>query len=114
MEFAGPRYQSMKIEGAAIRIRMSHDAGLTATDKELHGFQIAGADHHFVDAQARIDAGTLLISSPQVSTPLAVRYAWSNYPAEANLINRAALPAAPFRTDDWDALTEVVQQFTGK
>ena len=47
---------------------------------------------------------TVIVSSPQVSDPVAVRYAWSNNPA-ANLYNKAGLPASPFRTDDWPGVT---------
>ncbi len=115
IEFSGPRYLSMKTEGSAIRIRFTHTAGgLVAAGGPLHWFQIAGADHKFVDAEAKVDGDTVLVQSPKVAAPLAVRYAWDNYPVGANLSNQAGLPAAPFRTDDWDALSEVAQQFTGK
>jgi len=43
-----------------------------------------------------------------------VRYAWDNYPQGANLYNAAGLPAAPFRTDNWDALADIAKQFTGQ
>jgi sialate O-acetylesterase len=49
-----------------------------------------------------------------VSAPVAVRYAWDDYPEGCNLYNGAGLPAAPFRTDTWDALTPVAARFTGK
>jgi sialate O-acetylesterase len=42
------------------------------------------------------------VSSPGVPHPVAVRYAWSAYPENPNLINTAGLPAPPFRTDDWE------------
>ena len=41
-----------------------------------------------------------------------VRYAWDNYPQGANLVNGAGLPAAPFRTDSWDAMPPIAAQFT--
>jgi sialate O-acetylesterase len=43
-----------------------------------------------------------------------VRYAWANYPFGCNLYNQAGLPAAPFRTDDWDILTKISEEFTAK
>ncbi|MEP6715263.1 MAG: hypothetical protein ABJC09_06795 [Terriglobia bacterium] len=46
--------------------------------------------------------------------PIAVRYAWDNYPDTANLYNGADLPAGPFRTDSWDTLSVIAQQFTAK
>jgi sialate O-acetylesterase len=115
LEFSGPRYSSMKVEGHAIRIRFTHvDGGLAAKDGPLKWFQIAGEDQHFVDAEATIDGDTVIVQSDKVATPVAVRYAWANYPIGCNLTNAAGLPAAPFRTDTWDALTEIAKEFTGK
>jgi sialate O-acetylesterase len=67
----------------------------------LGGFAIAGADRRFVWADARIENGRVLVWSDRVPRPAAVRYAWANNPAGANLYNREGLPAAPFRTDAW-------------
>ena len=44
---------------------------------------------------------TVVVSSPEVKEPVAVRYAFSMNPHGANLYNRDGLPAGPFRTDDW-------------
>jgi sialate O-acetylesterase len=115
LEYSGPRYASMKVEGDAIRIRFTHvDGGLVAKDGPLKWFQIAGEDRQFVDADATIDGDTVIVKSDKVPAPAAVRYAWANYPAGCNLVNAAALPAAPFRTDNWDALTDIAKEFTGK
>jgi sialate O-acetylesterase len=53
-------------------------------------------------------SGTLsyLVSSSSVAHPVAVRYAWAMNPS-CNLYDRAGLPAAPFRADDWDDLLYV-------
>jgi sialate O-acetylesterase len=67
---------------------------------KLVGFQIAGDDKKWVPADAKIDGATVVVSSPQVSQPVAVRYAWGNAP-DCNLYNQEGLPASPFRTDDW-------------
>ncbi len=114
IEYSGPVYASMKTEGSAIRVKFTHAAGLTAKDGPLHWFQIAGADQKFVDADAKIDGDSVIVSSPQVSAPVAVRYAWDNYPDTANLYNGAGLQAAPFRTDDWDAMPPIAAQMTAK
>ena len=100
--YSGPLYASMKVEGNAVRIRFSQvGGGLAAKDSEpLKGFAIAGADRKFVWADARIDNGMVVISSPDVANPLAVRYAWADNPV-CNLCNKEGLPASPFRTDDW-------------
>jgi sialate O-acetylesterase len=70
----------------------------------LKGFSIAGADRKFHWADARIDGETILVSSPDVTQPAAVRYAWADSP-ECNLFNKEGLPASPFRTDDWPGIT---------
>ncbi|MGA3159774.1 MAG: sialate O-acetylesterase [Terracidiphilus sp.] len=115
LEFSGPRYSSMKTEGHAIRIRFTHvDGGLVARDGPLKWFQIAGENHQFVDAEATIEGDSVLVKSDKASTPVAVRYAWANYPIGCNLFNATGLPAAPFRTDAWDAMTEIAKEFTGK
>jgi sialate O-acetylesterase len=114
MESSSPMYASMKVEGSAIRVKFTHAASLNAKDGPLTWFQIAGADQKFVDADAKIEGDTVVVSSPSVSAPVAVRYAWDNYPITANLYNAEGLPAAPFRTDDWDAMTAVAAQMTAK
>ncbi len=111
----GPRYASHEIKGNAIRIRFSHTgSGLTPaaapwvarggaplpTDK-LIGFFVAGADKKWAAAETRIEGDSVIVSAPSVAAPVAVRYAWASTPA-ANLYNKEGLPAAPFRTDDWD------------
>jgi sialate O-acetylesterase len=99
---SGPAYESMKIEGAAVRLIFKKQVGgLVAKDGPLKQFAIAGADRKFVWADAKIDGDTVVVSSPQVSEPAAVRYAWADNPEGCNLYNAEGLPAAPFRTDDW-------------
>ncbi|HVU47309.1 MAG TPA: sialate O-acetylesterase [Terracidiphilus sp.] len=115
VEYSGPVYSSMKIDGHAIRIHFAHvGGGLAAKGGPLKWFQIAGADQQFIDADATIDGDTIVVKSPQVTKPVAVRYAWANYPDGANLYNAASLPAAPFRTDNWDALADIAKEFTGQ
>jgi len=114
VEYSGPVYQSMKVEGDSIRIKFTHAAGLNAKGGTLHWFQIVGTDQKFVDADARIDGDSVVVSSPSVPHPVAVRYAWDNYPNTANLYNASGLQAAPFRTDTWDAMPPIEAQFTAK
>lgn len=76
--------------------------GLTTSNNgPVRGFAVAGDDHVFHWADARISGSMVLASNKDVPHPIAVRYAWANNP-EANLINRAGLPASPFRSDDWE------------
>ena len=107
IEYDGPRYKSMKVEGAAIRLNFDHvGAGLVAKGGEpLKQFAIAGADQKFVWADAKIDGETVVVSSDKVPAPAAVRYAWADNPEGCNLYNKDELPASPFRTDDWPIST---------
>ena len=99
LEYSGPVFESMKIKGANAVLRFTHiGGGLAAKDGPLQGFTIAGADKVFHPAQAEIRGKTVVVSSPAVTKPLAVRYGWANV-AEGNLFNHAGLPASPFRTD---------------
>ncbi len=66
--------------------------------------QVAGPDHVWHWADATIDGDSVVVSSPDVPHPLAVRYAWGANPV-CNLFNSEGLPAWPFRTDDWPVLT---------
>jgi sialate O-acetylesterase len=99
IEYSGPVFDSMKTEGAKAMLRFTHlGGGLIAEDGALKGFTIAGPDKVFRPAQAEIVGETLVVTSPEVSQPVAVRYGWANI-AEGNLFNQAGLPATPFRTD---------------
>lgn len=114
---SGPLFRAMVIEDGTARIHFDYaDSGLMAGEKEpngahepvlpletksVEGFAIAGADQEWHWASAVIDGDTILVSSPEVPEPVAVRYAFRQNPEKANLYNRAGLPASPFRTDDW-------------
>jgi sialate O-acetylesterase len=100
--YAGPLYQSSKIEGDKIIISFTHTGeGLSTNDGEAPGeFAIAGEDKKFVWADAKIDGDKIIVSSDEVPNPKYVRYAWSDTPVNPNLINKEGFPAAPFRTDE--------------
>ncbi|MCU0458802.1 MAG: sialate O-acetylesterase [Bacteroidales bacterium] len=97
---SGPLYESMKVEGSVVRLRFaSVGSGLISSDPSgLKGFTVAGTDGKFCIADALIDGDEVIVSSPRVPMPVAVRYAWADNP-ECSLINREGLPASPFRTD---------------
>jgi sialate O-acetylesterase len=99
IEYSGPVYDSIKVKGTEAVLSFKHlGGGLVAKDGDLKGFTIAGADGSFVPATAKIDGDKVVVRSPSVSKPAAVRYGWANTP-DANLWNKADLPASPFRTD---------------
>jgi sialate O-acetylesterase len=106
LEYSGPIYESMKVEGDKIRLHFRHaDSGLVAKDGQLVGFTIAGEDQKFHSAQAKIDRDAVVVHSDQVARPAAVRYAWLPFP-QANLWNGDGLPASPFRTDSFRLMTQ--------
>jgi sialate O-acetylesterase len=100
IEYSGPLFRQATKDGAALRVWFDHAASLNARGGELTGFALAGPDGKFLPAQARIDGSTVLVSSPEVANPVAVRYGFEDAPA-CNLYNEAGLPASPFRSDDW-------------
>jgi sialate O-acetylesterase len=98
---SGPLPDGCEFRGSEGVLKFKYtDGGLTAKGGDLKGFTIAGSDKKFVPAKARIEGNQVIVSSPDVKQPAAVRYAWQNYP-DCNLYNGADLPASPFRTDDW-------------
>ncbi len=104
--YSGPIYREMKVEGDKIRIYFDHvDGGLVCKGDKLTWWQIAPEDGEFVEAQAVIEGDTVVVSSPEVKRPAAVRFGW-HHSAEPNLFNKAGLPASPFRTDSRPRLTE--------
>jgi len=101
-QFSGPLPTGSQEEGGKIRLTFRHAEGLKpATGGKLVGFAVAGEDRKFVWAETEIQGDHVLVSSPQVSKPVAVRYGWADNP-QCNLVNAAGLPASPFRTDDWE------------
>ena len=100
---SGPLPAGDKVEGSSVRVSLKHAEGLKTRDGgAVRGFRVAGADKVWKLATARIDGTDVVVSSPEVSAPVAVRYAWAENP-DCNLVNGAGLPATSFRTDDWDA-----------
>ena len=105
VSFSGPLYKGMTLEGNQVRVHFAHaGAGMKAKDGgALKGFAVAGKDRKFVWANARIEGKTIVVSSPSVNHPVAVRYGWADNP-ECNLYGGTDLPASPFRTDNWPGL----------
>ena len=113
--YSGPVYKSMKVDGSSVRLSFeSEGGGLTVIPRpvsgkdvvevpsdHLVGFTMAGEDHVWHPAEAKIDGKDVVVTSAEVMHPVAVRYGW-DAPPFANLYNKEQLPASPFRTDDWE------------
>ena len=105
--YSGPMLFSAEQRGDQMVLKFkSVGGGLVAkgNDGKLTGFSIAGPDKKFVWADAKIDGDTIVVSSPDVKDPQAVRYGWADNPI-CNLYNKEGLPASPFRTDNWPGIT---------
>jgi sialate O-acetylesterase len=104
--YSGPLYKSMQVAGGKIRLAFAHvGGGLKSRDgKPLSEFEIAGADGKFAAAEAAIDGATVLVGAKEVTSPTQARFAW-RIDANPNLINQEGLPAAPFRTENWQGGT---------
>lgn len=102
---SGPVFRSMSRAGGSLILRFAHtDGGLQAAGGvPLRGFAVAGKDRRFHWADAAIRRGAVVVTSPKVPDPVAVRYAWADNP-DCNLVNGAGLPAVPFRTDRWSRI----------
>ncbi len=103
---SGPFYGGFRVDGAKATVTFEEiGTGLqTREGSQLRGFVVAGADRSFVPAEATVAGNTVVVRSAQVKAPVAVRYAWADFP-DGNLFNREGLPASPFRTDAWPEST---------
>lgn len=105
--FASPLFRQATFElqpdgSTAIRVWFDHAHGLTSRGLPVDAFELAGADHHFVPAPARIDGETVVVTSTAMQHPVYVRYAWMGFVTN-NLFNVAGLPASTFTSETWPA-----------
>ena len=121
--FSGPLFSSAKMEGNQIRVSFDHvDCGLMVATKEglnapveqldtpLSHFELCDQQGKWHPAEAKINGKTVVVKSSSVPKPVAVRYACEGDPENANLYNRAGLPASPFCSDlaflPWETVVE--------
>ncbi|NNM86506.1 MAG: sialate O-acetylesterase [Phycisphaerales bacterium] len=99
--YLGPTFKAMSIKDNAAIISFSHVAGglKSRNGQPINWFEIAGRDHKFVLASAKIVGDAVMVSAPGVAHPVAVRYGWNDRIEKSNLENSAGLPAMPFATD---------------
>ncbi len=101
--FAGesPAYESVTFNNGIATIKFTNAPnGLTAFGKQLLQFEIAGANKIFRPAKALISGGSIIVSSPDVKEPVAVRYAFKDF-VMGDLFSTEGFPVSSFRTDDW-------------
>ena len=95
-----PQYDTYQIKGNQVYLYFRGEEKSFDTTHELKGFTMAGPDHRFYEAQARVEGDKIVVECPEVQIPVAVRYGWADNP-ECTLFGASGLPVSPFRTDNW-------------
>ncbi|MCH4551672.1 sialate O-acetylesterase [Aestuariibaculum lutulentum] len=100
-EFESPEFNAMEVKGSTVTVSFNNvPNGVTSYDKEVVGFEIAGENKVFYPAQAVLRRKSVLLSSPQVEKPVAVRYLFKDF-TKAEIFSTGGLPMSSFRTDNW-------------
>ncbi|XHR92852.1 sialate O-acetylesterase [Mucilaginibacter sp. UC70_90] len=100
-DYASPLYKEITVDGNRATIRFEYaENGLTSFNKPIQNFEVAGKDKMFYPAQAMISGSVIIVSSPLVKEPVAVRYAFKDF-VVGDLFGTNGLPVSSFRTDDW-------------
>ncbi len=101
IEANGPLFQNATPEGSSMRVWFEHASKTLGTSDggAVQGFELAGEDHKFAPAQARIEGKTVVASNPEIKNPVYIRYAWANV-TTANLVNSYGLPASTFTNEE--------------
>ena len=104
--YQGPTFRAIDIKGNRAVLQFDNTgSGLMAKNGDLTGFAICGDDHKYVNATATIYADKVIVYSPLVPNPKAVRYGWAECPI-VNLYNKEGFPSSPFRTDSFPLSSE--------
>jgi len=101
ISYKSPIYKNMNIEKNKIKLFFNNaEGGLISKGGDPSDFFIAGSDQKFLPATAKIEGNTVIVYSPEIKDPTAVRFGFSNA-AVPNLFSKEGLPVNTFRTDDW-------------
>ncbi|MFT3919500.1 sialate O-acetylesterase [Cloacibacterium sp.] len=109
--YSGPVYKSSEVKGNTIVLTFDFVGKGLQPENQLKGFEIAGEDKVFYPAVAVIQNNKVIVNSDKVAKPVSVRYNWADDASAGNLYNLDKLPAAPFRTDNWE-LTTAKEKYT--
>src|SRR5690606_37198478 len=100
-EFLSPEFNAMEAKGSSLILSFNNvPNGLISRVKDITGFEIAGENQVFYPANVFLRRKSLILSSPQVQKPIAVRYLFEDY-VEAEIFSTGGLPLSSFRTDNW-------------
>ncbi|WP_136482198.1 sialate O-acetylesterase [Cognatitamlana onchidii] len=102
VEYTAPSYKSFELKDNSVVLKFNNVGNGLFTYDQLEGFEISGNDKVFYPAEAKIINGQdILVKSDKVTSPVAVRYAWSNW-TKGSLLGTNLLPVSSFRTDLWN------------
>lgn len=94
--YSGPLCTTASAESGKVTISFEPGTDDLMPVAQLKGFALAGTDGRYHWAEAVIEGNKVIVQSREVSRPVRVRYAWDDNP-DANLKNKAGLPASPFQ-----------------
>jgi len=102
--YKSPVHHSQEVKDTMIIISFDNaEQGITTFGRKLESLEIAGIDRIFYSANVLISDKKLIVWNPKVNNPVAVRYAFSNFPkGDGFLYNLTGLPVSSFRTDNWE------------
>jgi len=110
--YSGPLFKAVKFSGSQTICTCRFDEGLSTNDgKAIRGFELAGRDMIFFEAEAVIEGSNVLVSSDMVTDPKYIRYAWKPF-TTANLTNESGFPASTFSSFPW-VNTQALSGFIG-
>ncbi|WP_346860764.1 sialate O-acetylesterase [uncultured Draconibacterium sp.] len=99
--YKSPAFNAIEVKGGQLIVSFNNASnGLTTFGKELTGFEIAGDDKVFYPASTFLRSKSVIVSSPRVEKPVAVRYAFNDF-IVGTLFGTDGLPVSSFRSDDW-------------
>ena len=100
-EYQSPEFNAMEIKGSTVTVSFKNvPNGITSYDKEVIGFEIAGENKVFYPATTYMRRKSVILSSPNVEKPVAVRYLFKDF-TKAEIFSTGGLPMSSFRTDNW-------------
>ncbi len=97
---AGPQIDKVRFKDQEARVTyVNPTSGLVVRDSStITGFELAAADGKFYPATGVVKKNKyVVVSSPQVPLPVALRFAWKE-DSQPNLFNNVGLPAEPYQT----------------
>ncbi|RYY30717.1 MAG: sialate O-acetylesterase [Chitinophagaceae bacterium] len=104
--YRSPVFRSMSTNKNKTTLTFDHAPnGFLLKGNKATEWYIAGPDKQFYPADVTINNNKIIVSSPRVTAPVAIRFGFSNE-AMPNLFSKEGLPVTPFRTDDWDVSTQ--------